>query len=428
MMNEKRKKTLLLIILSLGNFAIGCTFSIQSPFFPREAEKKGASSTEYGFVFGVYQLTFFILAPIYGKLMGHISPNFMLLSGLFLVGGAILLFGFLQDSPHGLPFLILAYVLRIVEGTGSAAYQVSSFSIIAREFRDSVAKTMATLEAALGIGVIVAPTLGGLLYNLGAFLLPFVTLGSFILLCVFITYFILPTYSPSPEMAPKNLLKFWLNFSLIIDATIISTSCMFIGYISAVLEPHLRQFQLSTMTVSVIFVTAGLSYSISAPIWGFICDHKINTKCLSIVGGILLSVSFLLIGPAPFLNIPSQLWLVIFSLAITGIGVSCCYVSPFIGALQDTVHIRGYPEDITTYGLVSSMAGSAQSFGNFIGPSLGGYLLEKIGFSWGALVFAGAEILLVFFLFTYIGIKCCRRKTEEKSYTSLNNDYSSMSS
>ncbi|XP_023221322.1 MFS-type transporter SLC18B1-like [Centruroides sculpturatus] len=75
------------------------------------------------------------------------------------------------------------------------------------------------------------------------------------------------------------------------------------------------------------------------------------------------------------------------------------------------------------------MAGSAQSFGNFVGPSLGGYLLEKIGFSWGALVFAGAEILLVFFLFTYVSIKCCRRrKTEEKSYSSLNNDYSSMSS
>lgn len=39
-----------------------------------KAEKKGASATEYGFIFGVFELTVFIVAPFYGsrvKLNNH---------------------------------------------------------------------------------------------------------------------------------------------------------------------------------------------------------------------------------------------------------------------------------------------------------------------------------------------------------------------
>lgn len=427
-MNETRKKTLLLIVLTFGNFIIGCTFAIQSPFFPKEAENKGAKPSQYGLVFGVFQLTFFILSPIYGKLMGYISPNFMLLAGTFLVGGSVLLFGFLQYSPNGLPFLALAYALRIVEGIGSAAYQVSSFTIIAKEFKNNVAKTMATLETAIGIGIIVAPTLGAALYQVGGFKMPFITLGSFVLLCVIITYFILPKYNPSDELVSGNILKFWINLSIILDATVISISCMCIGYISATLEPHLRQFGLSTIIVGVIFVTSGLTYSVTAPFWGFICDRQVNIKALNIIGCILVSVGFLFIGPAPFFNITTTLWLVIVSLIISGIGFACCYVSPFIGALKYTLQIREYPDDITTYGLVSSMAASAQSFGNFIGPSLGGYLLEEIGFSWGSLVFVAAEILLILILFIYICQEYWRKRRNKKhTYTSINREYTSLS-
>ncbi|CAG7831972.1 unnamed protein product, partial [Allacma fusca] len=61
------------------------TVSLQSPFYPQEAEKKGATATEYGLVFGVFQLTVFITSPIFGTLIGSvIPPKMMFYLGIFI--------------------------------------------------------------------------------------------------------------------------------------------------------------------------------------------------------------------------------------------------------------------------------------------------------------------------------------------------------
>ena len=43
---------------------IFCLF--QAPFYPHEAEKKGCMPSEYGLVFGVFELTVFLVSPIIG--------------------------------------------------------------------------------------------------------------------------------------------------------------------------------------------------------------------------------------------------------------------------------------------------------------------------------------------------------------------------
>ena len=54
--------------------------------------------------------------------------------------------------------------------------------MIAKEFPNNVATMFAILETFFGIGMIVGPTVGGALYQVGGFTLPFVSLGS---KCVF---------------------------------------------------------------------------------------------------------------------------------------------------------------------------------------------------------------------------------------------------
>ena len=49
--------------------------------------------------------------------------------------------------------------------------------MIAKEFPNNVATMFAVLETFFGIGMIMGPTIGGALYELGGFTLPFVTLG-----------------------------------------------------------------------------------------------------------------------------------------------------------------------------------------------------------------------------------------------------------
>lgn len=74
-MGFSKKQWFLLIIFSIADLFAGIVYSLQAPFYPQEAEKKGATPTEYGLVFGVFELTMFAVSPIYGK---YVSKNLML--------------------------------------------------------------------------------------------------------------------------------------------------------------------------------------------------------------------------------------------------------------------------------------------------------------------------------------------------------------
>ena len=88
-------------------------------------------------------------------------------------------------------------------------------------------------------------------------------------------------------------------------------------------------------------------------------------------------------------------------------------VTAFISAMHDSIHRRGLPNDITTYGLVSAMYFSANSIGldydkliltkqkliqmfrAFVGPSFGGFLLEATGYRKATFFILIIDILLV---------------------------------
>lgn len=62
-----KRQWMTLLVFSLAYLFSACVMSLQAPFYPAEAERKGASATEYGLVFGIFQLVCFFLSPIYGK-------------------------------------------------------------------------------------------------------------------------------------------------------------------------------------------------------------------------------------------------------------------------------------------------------------------------------------------------------------------------
>ena len=62
-----RDQKLTAVAMALMNFSTQVSFAVIAPFYPVEAAKKGATSTEIGFIFGIFQLVIFITAPLYGK-------------------------------------------------------------------------------------------------------------------------------------------------------------------------------------------------------------------------------------------------------------------------------------------------------------------------------------------------------------------------
>lgn len=403
---QKYSTRQLLLIFSYiyGNFFLAACVSLQAPFFPKEAEKKGASATEYGLVFGLYEIAIIAVSPLVGKLVGTSAPKIWIQSGLVLTGVMTVAFGFLDKAPYGTIFISLAFVIRILEGIGAASFTTPCYTATAEEFPQDQASILSLLETSFGLGLICGPTLGGWLYSIGDYVLPFLVLGVLLILGALLNFVVTAGQNPipiDPRQPQAQYLKILLAPGIILDALCVVTSLTFIGYNAATLEPHLRQFDLSVMTIGFIFVITGTIYAITTPIWGKVSKH-FDTKILSIVGCLLCLGGFVIVGPLPFIRSdPNLVWIII-ALLFIGIGTSIKLVSALVGSFRHAIFDLGMPDNKSTFGVCSSIYHTSTSVGAFLGPSLGGFLVENMGYRNTTYFLFGFELLLIIGLVYFV--------------------------
>ncbi|XP_025073119.1 MFS-type transporter SLC18B1-like [Pogonomyrmex barbatus] len=386
MVKFTKRQWLTLIVISIADFANAICVSLQAPFYPQEAEKKGASPSEYGLVFGIFELVVFVISPVYGQHLNRIGPKLLFNGGILTTGTCAIFFGLLDKVDGHYPFIILSFLIRIVEALGNAAFLTASFAIIAKEFPNNVATTFASLETFFGLGLIVGPTVGGALYEVGGYTTPFAVLGSALFVAAVSTAFILPMHNDSDHDAHNTggvtkVLK--IPGVMIASMSIIATS-MSIGFLQATLEPHLRQFNLSPVVLGLMFVINGGTYAVTAPAWGWLCDNYWHPKVATVAGCVLVMIGFSLIGPAPFIPSSTIMLMTISGLVIHGLGMAAQLVASFTDALRTSISF-GFPNNLETYGLISGLWTSTFALGAFIGPSIAGILLDNIGFRNGSM-------------------------------------------
>ncbi|XP_060810410.1 MFS-type transporter SLC18B1-like [Amyelois transitella] len=378
-----RRQWLTIIVISIADFCNAICVALQAPFYPLEAERKGCTATEYGLVFGVFELVVFLVSPIYGAHLNRLGPKLLFNGGILTTGTCAILFGLLDKVEGHVPFIALSFLIRIIEAMGNAAFLTASFAIIAKEFPNNVASMFASLETFFGLGLIVGPMLGGTLYSFGGYTLPFAVLGSALFCAAVMSCIVLPRSHDDEDVRPTgptmwNLLRIP---GVLLSAFSIMATSLSISFLQATLEPHLRQFQFSPIILGLMFVINGGVYAISAPAWGWLCDRPtIKQKYVTVIGCVCISAGFLLIGPAPFLNIPTLKWVIITGLVLHGLGMGSQLVASFSDALSTAI-ASGLPNSIETYGLVSAMWTSTFALGAFIGPTVSGVLFDSIGFA-----------------------------------------------
>lgn len=417
MPNFTKRQWATLIVFSIADFCNAICVSLQAPFYPGEAEKKGCTATEYGLVFGIFELVVFLISPIYGKYLNRWGPKVVFNSGIYTTGICAILFGLLDKVGGRYPFVILSFIIRIVEAMGNAAFLTASFAIIAKEFPDNVATTFASLETFFGFGLIVGPTVGGILYQAGGYTMPFAVMGSALFLAAILTAFVLPSHNESsyqPEEGPSIIKALKVPGVLLSTISIIVTS-MSIGFLQATLEPHLRQFSLSPVILGVMFVVNGGVYAITAPGFGWICDKRVKPKVILVFGTILVAVGFSLIGPAPFFPIKTVLWVTITGLVLHGLGMSAQLVASFTDALRTSIE-QGFPNNLETFGLISGLWTSAFALGAFIGPSISGILYDNIGFRNSSMFVCATHLLVGFIIALFLML------SRSSSYSEMKDD------
>uniref|UniRef100_T1J6T3 Major facilitator superfamily (MFS) profile domain-containing protein n=1 Tax=Strigamia maritima TaxID=126957 RepID=T1J6T3_STRMM len=395
------------------NVCAGSVYSLQAPFFPKLASSKGVSASVYGMVFGIFELVNFI-ACILRKL--GVKP--MLNYGNMVMAICCIAFGFLDKVPAGAPFIALAFIIRIVEALGQSAYLTAAYATIAREFPESIATTFSVLETIFAVGMIMGPAAGGFMYEIGGYVTPFAVTGSLLLLASGITSFFFPKIG-DPKSRPISLLKLLSIPSVAVCYySVIAISFSF-GFLLTLLQPHLeQQFNISSSMIGLIFMIHGVSYALSAIPWAILADKGENTKLINTAGGIILAISFTFIGPAPFLHLKQELWLLILSLVLHGVAVGAEFVSAFLD-IRKEVLFHGFPDNIKTYGLLSSLWISGLSLGSFLGPILSGVFYDAIGFQYTAIIIVGMHIMvavLSFASYQYSRHRNIKKDLEDSDY------------
>jgi len=420
MADYTREQMLIIITFVVVNFCNALCASMQAPFYPREAVSKGLQVWHFGLVFGAFELTVFSVSPLIGTFLNKLGVKRTLNIGICLVGVVLIFYGLLGQINDGKLFLGLSFVLRMIEACGNSAFLTGSFSAIAREFPDRVATMFALIELFFGIGMIVGPMIGGALYQVGGFTLPFDIMGSILVLASVFIFFVLPEVGSTAGTAAQpddgnkpNVREALSKPSILIALYSVLTGAASLGFLQTTLEPHLGDapaIPLSSFQVGTLFMVVGGSYGLSLPIWGFLCDGtctKNSPKLVEVVGAIFVTAGFLVIGPLPLLPFKKTLITIIIGMTLHGIGLGASVVGGFADAHKSAI-AAGFPDTIDTYGLISGLWTSVFAFGAFLGPVVGGALYSAVTFDWAILLIIGLEIVSLIILITFlICTTCC---------------------
>ena len=116
--------------MGLLNICWGIVGSMQAPFFPIEAEKKGATPSQFSPIFGFIHLATAVTSPFMAKVITRVGLGNVFKLSLGLIFVAAISFGCLTYVDDLILFLVLAYFLRILAGVGGAALWTAMLSFL----------------------------------------------------------------------------------------------------------------------------------------------------------------------------------------------------------------------------------------------------------------------------------------------------------
>ncbi|XP_049822563.1 MFS-type transporter SLC18B1-like isoform X2 [Aethina tumida] len=393
--NFSGSQKMTLILLAGVDFMSFCSMSIMAPFFPREAAEKGLSDTLSGFVFSFFALVMFITSPIFGKVLPKIGAKFLFLAGMFTAGGCNILFGMLEYVHDFTLFTTLCIVIRGLEALGASAFSTASYVFVVNTFPNNIGSVIGILETFVGLGMSTGPALGGLLYSLGGFSLPFFVLGVAMILIVPINICLLPRVEDfNVENKSTSIFKLIKVPAIVVTGLVVVVVSSTWAFLDPTLEPHLRQFNLSAEKIGLIFLLFSGLYGLSSPAWGWLADKVNNHWSMMVVGLFMCTIGLLLLGPCPLVPfLESSLWLNLVALSILGISVALALLPTFQGVLSSAIK-GGCGDSLATCSVVAGVWSCMYSLGEVIGPSLGGFLLQYYGFPITATVMASMTLVL----------------------------------
>jgi MFS family permease len=166
-------------------------FAMMAAFFPLYAAEVGISITQTNAVFIAYSVAKMLMSPVAGALASRFGRRRVLIGGIALVGCSTVFIGLTPDLTQRevMPMVAVMMGARVLQGVGLSCSQLATFAMLSDSFPAHRSLVSGSAISAIGLGWAIGPPIGGVLYVIGGFRLPFVVMGAIplALLCPLLT-------------------------------------------------------------------------------------------------------------------------------------------------------------------------------------------------------------------------------------------------
>ncbi|XP_077487366.1 MFS-type transporter SLC18B1-like isoform X1 [Amblyomma americanum] len=399
------RSNLWVLPLTFTHIWMSAGHSLLQPFFPPLAAAKGIPAWKYGFTFSAIKVSMVFGSIMSEKLIAWTSSKAVYFFGLIGFFLACMSFSLLYWCPTADTLLGGSIAAALFSGFVEGVYLVTLYGTCTSTFLHNTGIIIAIMDCMFGLGSMLGSVIGGALIDLWAFPLPYYVIGA--LFMSMVPYFIVKGTAPqvrttgpvSSEDAKVTFsyYRLLINPRFMINMGCLTLTFVMFGFNEPTLEPYVRQFNLSSTGVGTIFMATFASYSVGAIVAGVFCQFK-QDAFFEFVGASLATISYLVVGPAPFLPYEPALWLIYLSQVCVGFSCAVLFTCPYYNAYNVALEC-GYPGTIKTSAFVSSCIFMFQMIGAIITPPLAGYVVEAVGFRNGSMVMFA--ILLSWLPFTF---------------------------
>lgn len=390
------------IILFFMNTFSGMGYSILAPLFPSLGTKEGLSESLIGWIISIFAMSNTLITPFTPYLCKKFGRIKLLYFSTFCEATCTILYGFLILIKSVNLLIIIIFIIRIIHGCCCGIIGTLVYSLtISLSSKDETKKALGNLEIGWCIGSTCGPVFASVFYKLGGYPLPFVALGLFMYISVYLAIQVGHEKTESDEEieGDPEIIKYlkYCDINMIIGGLIFGI----VGqtFYFPCLTNHLgKKYHLSVSVSSLFFVIQAVAY--------FLAVQYLDktTKIFGLYGTSCLGLTITALGVLmiyPFPPFPKSLIIIVIGCVLIGGGDVPIFIPGIILLSRNIKRIDPNIDALTANDLSSAINNLAFAIGDFIGPIIGGFLSTHFGFKYCCLIISVIICLYCIFFLVY---------------------------
>jgi len=366
-------------LVTFATFTDIVAYSVAVPVLPDLSRRLGASPTVIGFLFASFGVTLLTVSVPMGAVSDRIGRRAPMVGGLAALAGATMLFAFSTSLPT-------LFAARLVQGAADAITWVVGFALIADRYGpEERGRVTGFVMSGTSVAIIVGPSIGGWLYEIGGIRLPFLFVGALAVACALAFLFVdLPKSHAHHEAVPLGALLRLPPVAACAVAVIAASSTM--SMLEPVLALHLAGLSIGPARIGLLFGIAATINAMLHPAIGHLAD-RLGARRMMLAGLTLSAFALALLGQS--WSLQSAIVFQVFMAATMAV-----MITPSLAHMAEATSLGG----VSSFGVAYGVYNMAWGAGLLTGPAIGGFLFERLGFARLVLIWSPALLAVTWLL------------------------------